>query len=99
MSQGLFFMALVPVGVAMALGLSLLGGRLKPETRARMQRVMAAVFYPVVTLVWLWQAAGFADERNWIGAAAMLGLALYFGWMGLQAVRLGRLAPFAGRTP
>ena len=91
-------MVLVPVALAMVLGIALLGGRLKPETRTRVERIMAAVFYPLITLYWLWRAASFAGEGDNLRAAAMIVVAIAFGWMGIQAVRAGRIAPFASRA-
>ena len=99
MTQAILFMAIVPVALLMVLALVLFGGRLKPETRMKVERIMAAVLYPLVTLYWLWRAASFAGEGNVVGALAMVTVAAVFGWMGLQSVRAGRLAPFSGRGP
>ncbi len=97
MTQAVIFMAIVPVALLMVLGLVLFGGRLRPETRVRVERAMAGVFYPLITLYWLWRSATFAGEGNLLGAVAMIVVAGVFGWMGVQAVRSGRLAPFASR--
>ena len=97
MTQAVLFMAIVPFALAMVLGLALFGGRLKPDTRVKVERAMAAVFYPLITLYWLWRSATFAGEGASVAALAMIVVAGMFGWMGLQAVRSGRLAPFASR--
>lgn len=89
----------LPVAVAMVLALVAFGGRLKPETRRRVERLMAAVFYPLITVFWLWRAYDFATEADWFRAALMFGVAVVFGWTGLQAVRSGRLAPFSRPAP
>ncbi|GAA0653885.1 hypothetical protein [Brevundimonas lenta] len=94
-----YFIIAMPLAIAMVLALVLLSGRLKPETRTRVERVMALVFYPMITVYWVWQAATFAGEGRWIKAALMLPVAAIFGWIGLQAVRTGRLAPMSGPRP
>ena len=95
MTQAVLFMAIVPVALAMVLALVLFGSRLKPETRTRVERAMAAVFYPLITLYWLWRAYDFAGEGRGINAAMMIGVGCLFAWMGVRAVRTGRLAPMA----
>ena len=86
----------IPVAVAAVLGLVLFGGRLRPETRRQIERAMAGVFYPLITVFWLWRAYDFAIEGREFNAAMMAVVAALFGWMGVQAVRTGRLAPVSG---
>lgn len=88
-----YFLIGLPVALAMVLALVLFSGRVKPETRTRIERAMAAVFYPLATVCWLWRAYEFASEGREINAALMVVVAGLFGWMGVQAVRTGRLAP------
>lgn len=98
MTQAVLFMAILPFALAMVLGLALFGGRLKPDTRIKVERGMAAVFYPLITLYWLWRAYDFAGEGRGINAAMMVGVGCLFAWMGVRAVRSGHLAPVASPT-
>lgn len=98
MTQAVLFMAIVPIALAMVLALVLFGDRLKPERRTRVERIMAAILYPLITVYWLWRAADLAGDGAVVAAAAMLMVAALFGWIGVQALRTGRLAPYARRV-
>ena len=89
----------IPVAVAAVLGLVLLGGRLGPKTRRHVERAMAGVFYPLITVFWLWRAYDFAIEGRELNAVMMVVVAAVFGWMGVQAVRTGRLAHMTSAAP
>lgn len=91
-----YMMVGIPVALAMVLVVVLFSGRMKPEARTRIERGMAAVFYPMVTVFWLWKAYDFAGQGDWLRAVLMIGVAIVFGWMGVRAFRAGRLAPSAG---
>ncbi|GLS01474.1 hypothetical protein GCM10007859_14890 [Brevundimonas denitrificans] len=99
MTPDVFITVTIPVAVAAVLGLVLFGGRLRPETRRLVERAMAGVFYPLITVFWLWRAYDFAIEGREFSAAMMVVVAAVFGWMGVKAVRTGRLAPMASPTP
>ena len=98
MTADVLIAVIVPVALAMVLGLVLFGGRLKPETRRRIERVLAIIFYPLTTVFWLWRAYDFAGEGRGISAAMMVGVACLFAWMGVRAIRTGRLAPITSPT-
>jgi hypothetical protein len=93
MTSDVLLTVTLPVAVAAVLGLVLFGGRLKPESRRHVERAMAGVFYPLITVFWLWRAYDFAIEGREFNAAMMVTVAAVFGWMGVKAIRTGRLAP------
>lgn len=99
MTPDVLITMIIPVAVAVVVGLVLFGGRLKPETRRRVERVIAGIFYPLITIFWLWRAYDFANEGQQINAAMMVVVAGVFAWMGVHAVRTGRLAPMTRSAP
>lgn len=86
-----YFLIGLPLALAMVLILVLFSGRMKPETRARVERSMALVFYPLITVFWLWRAYEFSSEGRGVSAALMMVVACVFGWMGVRAIKTGRL--------
>lgn len=95
----IYVMVAIPLALAMVLTLVLFSGRMNPETRTRVERVMALVFYPMAVIFWLWRGVEFYRQEELLSAVAMGVVAVLFGWMGVKAVRAGRLAPGSGPTP
>ena len=91
-----YAMIAIPLALAMVLGLVLFSGRMSPATRTRVERVMAGVFYPMAVVFWLWRAVGFYREGELLSTAAMAVVAILFVWLGVKAVRAGRVAPGSG---
>ena len=88
-----YFLVAVPLALAMVLALVLFSGRMKPETRTGVERVMAAIFYPVATFYWLWRAAEFLGEGSLLKSGAMAIVAAVFIALGFKAIRSRRRAP------
>ena len=88
----LFTVGLV-LGIAALLMFVLFSGRLAPAVRAKVERVLAWIFWPVVTAHWVWRAVEFGLQDKWIGMVLMAALAVVFGGQGLAAMRQGRLTP------
>ena len=92
------FLLGVPLVLVATLLFVLFSGRLAPETRGRIEKVLGWVFWPLVTVYWTWRAVEFGLEGEWINMGLMGLLAVVFGAQGLTAIRQGRFLP-ARKTP
>ncbi|WP_339929711.1 hypothetical protein [uncultured Brevundimonas sp.] len=91
MTTAMIFTALIPVAVALALGAALLGARLEPTLRTRVERVVAAIVYPLFAAFWIWRALIYLDDDNLLMACVMAVLAGFFAVEGVKAFRRGRV--------
>ena len=89
----LYFLFAFPVVLILVIGFLAVGGRLEGEKRQKVERVIAAIIYPLISLFWLWKAYDYGVEENWFLAVAMLGIGLIFVMNGIRSVHQGRLAP------
>ena len=89
----LYFLVAFPVVLILVIGFLIFGGRLQDEKRQGVERVIAAIIYPVISLFWLWKAYDYGVREEWLLALAMLGVGLIFVMNGIRSVHQGRLAP------
>ena len=89
----LYFLFAFPVVLSRVIGFLAVGGRLEDERRRKVERVIAAIIYPAISLFWLWKAYDYGVAENWLLAVAMLGVGLIFVMNGIRSVHQGRLAP------
>ncbi|NJC41799.1 hypothetical protein GGQ87_002094 [Brevundimonas alba] len=89
----LYFLFAFPVVLILVIGFLVLGGRLEGEKRQRVERVIAAIIYPLIALFWLWKAYDYGAREQWALGVAMLGVGLIFVMNGIRSVHQGRLAP------
>ena len=89
----LYFLAAFPVVLILVIGFLIVGPRLEDAKRQGVERVIAAIIYPVISLFWLWKAFDHGVKEQWPLAVAMLGVGLIFVMNGIRAVHQGRLAP------
>lgn len=89
----LYFLFAFPVVLILVIGFLIFGGRLEGEKRQKVERVIAAIIYPLISLFWLWKAYDYGVKAQWGLAVAMLGVGLIFVMNGIRSVHQGRLAP------
>lgn len=89
----IYFMVGLPIAIAMMIAVVLVSGRLKPEVRTRFERGLAAIFYPMAVIYWLWRAVEYSGEGDRLRCVLMAIVAVAFSVLGIRAFRLGRLAP------
>ncbi|HYD27356.1 hypothetical protein [Brevundimonas sp.] len=89
----LYFLFAFPVVLILVFGFLIFGGRLEGEKRQRVERTIAAIIYPLITLYWLWKAYDYGVKEEWFLGLAMLGVGLIFVMNGIRSVHQGRLAP------
>lgn len=89
----LYFLVAFPVILILVIGFLIFGGRLGPEQRPGVERVLAAIIYPAISLFWLWKAYDYGVKEEWLLAIALLGVGLIFVRNGIRSVHQGRLAP------
>lgn len=94
-AENVFFMVAIPVALMGVIGLVLLSGRLKPETRLRMERAFIVVFYPILTLFFGWRTVQAVTEADGFPAALS---AFLCPMLAAQGVRLLRKTPAADGT-
>ncbi|KQW79554.1 hypothetical protein [Brevundimonas sp. Root1279] len=92
-ASDLYFLFAFPVVLLLVFGFLMFGRGLEPEKRQRVERIMAAIVYPVITVFWFWKSYEYALKEHWAFAVGMLGVGLIFTLNGVRAVREGRLAP------
>ncbi|MDY6925053.1 MAG: hypothetical protein SWI22_13975 [Pseudomonadota bacterium] len=89
----LYFLLAFPVVLILVIGFLIFGGRLEGSRRQAVERVLAAIIYPVICIFWLWKAYDYGVREEWMLAIAMLGIGLIFVMNGIRSVHQGRLAP------
>ena len=97
MTVAMLFTVMMPVALLLALGAALLGARLEPTLRTRVERVVAAIIYPLFAAFWIWRALIHLGDDQLLQACVMAVLAGFFAVEGVKAVRRGRV--IAARLP
>ena len=92
-APALYFLFAFPVVLLLVIGFQAVGGRVEAERRRKVERGIAAIIYPAISLFWLWKAYDYGVAENWLLAVAMLGVGLIFVMNGIRSVHQGRLAP------
>ena len=80
-------MALIPASIGCALLMAAVSGRLSSQARARIQRALIFVVYPVSVLFFAWQALFFAGSGSWVRALVFVGGAVVMAVAGLRLLR------------
>ena len=83
----------VPIVLVALLVFVLISGRLPPEVRAKIEKVLGWMFWPLVTVYWTCRAVEFGLAGEWISMGLMGAVAVVFGAQGLTAIRQGRFLP------
>lgn len=83
----------VPIVLVALLVFVAVSGRLPASLRARIEKALGWIFWPLITVYWTWRAVEFGLEGEWINLALMGLLAVVFGAQGLTAIRQGRFLP------
>jgi hypothetical protein len=89
----LYFLFAFPIVLVLVFGYLIFGRGLGPEKRQRVERVVAAIVYPILIVYFLWKSYDYAVLEQWFLAVAMLGVGLILTRIGIRSVREGRLAP------
>lgn len=92
-ASDLYFLLVFPIVLLLVFGFLKFGRGLEPEKRQRVERILALIIHPALTVFWFWKSYDFAMQEHWAFAAGMLGVGLIFALNGVRAIREGRLAP------
>ena len=88
-------MLAIPLALLGVLAIVLVGGRLRPQTRRKVELALLAVLYPALTVffLWLtWQNWDPVSRGSWLMAAVVAGFVVGVGLELLTAVRKLRQA-------
>ncbi len=79
-------MIAVPLLVALMIAVAVLGRRIAPEARLRMERILAAVVYVSATSYFGWGLADSVGEQDWTGSSLRALLTFVFAGLALRSI-------------
>lgn len=85
-------MIAIPVLLMGVIGLVALSGAMPAPRRRLIERLLAAVFYPVMVVFWGWYAVDAALERDWLWTVASSALSVGAFFQGIRLIRKPRHA-------